>query len=103
MFGAQTGQVLATINVGGVLEEAVEDAAANCMYVNIEDKGAIGVIDTQKHALVATWPIAGCEGPTGLAFDAPHHLLLSACDAKMAVTGSTSGRAVTGFSDSRWH
>jgi hypothetical protein len=28
VFDAQTGKVLATINVGGVLEEAVEDAAA---------------------------------------------------------------------------
>ena len=97
VFDAQTGKVLATINVGGVLEEAVEDAAANRMYVNIEDKGAIGVMDTRKHTLVATWPIAGCEGPTALAFDAAHHLLLSACDGTMAVTDSTSGKAVTSF------
>lgn len=97
VFDAQTGKVQATIDVGGVLEEAVEDAVANRMYVNIEDKGAIGVMDTQKHTLVATWPIAGCEGPTGLAFDASHHLLLSACDGKMAVTDSTSGKAVTSF------
>jgi hypothetical protein len=54
-------------------------------------------MDTEKHILVATWPIAECEGPTGLAFDAAHHLLLSACDGKMAVTDSTSGKAVTSF------
>src|SRR6185436_20259369 len=85
VFDAQSGKVLATIGVGGELEEAVEDAAAHRMYVNVEDKGAIGVMDTEKHTLVATWPIAGCEGPTALAFDAAHHLLLSACDGKMAV------------------
>ena len=65
--------------------------------MNVEDKGAIAVIDTIKHTLVATWPIADCEGPTGLAFDAKNHLLLSACDGKMAVTDSTSGKAVTSF------
>ena len=97
VFDAQTGKVIATIDVGGELEEAVEDPAANRMYVNVEDKGAIGVIDTQKHALVATWPMAGCEGPTGLAFDQKNHLLLSACDGKMAVTDSRSGKAVTSF------
>ena len=97
VFDAQTGKVIATINVGGDLEEAVEDAAANRMFVNVEDKGAIGVMDTVKHTLVATWPIAECEGPTGLAFDAKNHLLLSACDGKMAVTDSTSGKAVTSF------
>jgi DNA-binding beta-propeller fold protein YncE len=97
VFGAQTGTVLATIVVGGELEEAVEDPDANRMYVNIEDKGAIGVMDTRTHTLVATWPIAECEGPTGLAFDAKNHLLLSACDGKMAVTDSRSGKAVTSF------
>jgi YVTN family beta-propeller protein len=97
VFDAQTGKVIATINVGGELEEAVEDAAANRMYVNVEDKGVIGVMDTQKHTLVATWPIADCEGPTGLAFDQKNHLLMSACDGTMAVTDSTSGKAVTSF------
>ena len=33
----------------------------------------------------------------GLAFDAKNHLLLSACDGKMAVTDSRSGKAVTSF------
>ena len=55
------------------------------------------MVDTIRHTLVATWPIAGCEGPTGLAFDAKNHLLLSACDGKMAVTDSRSGKAVTSF------
>jgi hypothetical protein len=96
-FDARTGKVIATIDVGGELEEAVEDAPANRMFVNVEDKGAIGVMDTVKHTLVATWPIAECEGPTGLAFDAKNHLLLSACDGKMAVIDSTSGKTVTSF------
>ena len=97
VFGAQDGKVIATIALSGELEEAVEDAAANRMFVNIEDKGAIGVMDTVKHTLVATWPIVGCEGPTGMAFDQKNHLILSACDGKMAVTDSTSGKAVTSF------
>jgi DNA-binding beta-propeller fold protein YncE len=96
-FDPMTAKVVATITVGGTLEEAVEDPAAGRVYVNVENRGAIGVVDTKTHALVATWPIADCEGPTGLAFDAAHHLLLSACDGKMAVTDSTSGKAVTSF------
>lgn len=96
-FDPMSGKVIATIDVGGELEEAVEDPAANRVYVNVEDKGTIAVVDTVKHAVVATWPITGCEGPTGLAFDAQNHLLLSACDGKMAVTDSRSGKAVTSF------
>ncbi len=96
-FDPMTGKVIATIEVGGTLEEAIEDPGAHRVYVNVEDKGALAVVDTLTHALVATWPMAGCEGPTGLAFDAKNHLLLSACDGKMAITDSTSGRAVTSF------
>jgi DNA-binding beta-propeller fold protein YncE len=96
-FDPMSGNVIATIEVGGELEEAVEDPSANRVYVNVEDKGTLAVIDTRKHSLVATWPIAECEGPTGLAFDAKNHLLLSACDGKMAVTDSRSGKAVTSF------
>ena len=96
-FDPMSAKVIATIDVGGELEEAVEDSSANRVYVNVEDKGAIAVVDTLRHAVVATWPLGGCEGPTGLAFDPTNHLLLSACDGKMAVTDSRSGKAVTSF------
>lgn len=96
-FDPMSGRIIATIEIGGQLEEAVEDASANRVYVNVEDKGAMAVVDTRTHALVATWPLAGCEGPTGLAFDAKNHLLLSACDGRMTVTDSRSGKAVTSF------
>ena len=96
-FDPMSGKVIATVDVGGELEEAVEDPSANRVYVNVEDKGTVAVIDTRKHTLVAMWRLRDCEGPTGLAFDAKNHLLLSACDGKMAVTDSRSGNAVTSF------
>jgi hypothetical protein len=67
------------------------------VYVNVEDKAVIGVVDTKQHALVATWPIPKCEEPTGLAFDEQNHLLLSACQGSMAVVDSRSGTVVTRF------
>jgi DNA-binding beta-propeller fold protein YncE len=97
VFDPMTARVTATIEIGGQLEEAVDDPVVRRVYVNVEDKGTIAVIDTVKHAVVATWPIAECESPTGLAFDAKNHLLLSACDGRMAVTDSRSGKAVTSF------
>jgi DNA-binding beta-propeller fold protein YncE len=95
-FDPVTAAVIATIDVGGELEEAVEDASAHRVYVNVENKGALAVIDTVTHALVTTWPL-GCEGPTGLAFDARNHVLLSACDGKMAVTDSRNGEPLGSF------
>ena len=95
-FDPITAKLIATIEVGGELEEAVEDPSAHRVYVNVEDKGALAVVDTLTHALVATWPL-GCEGPTGLAFDARNHVLLSACDGKMALTDSRSGKSLGSF------
>jgi hypothetical protein len=96
-FDAASGKLVATIAVGGELEEAVEDPAVHRVYVNIENKGALAVIDTVAHSVVATWPLTGCEGPTALAFDAKNRRLLSACDGKMVVTDSGSGKVVTSF------
>ena len=96
-YDPMSGKVVATIEVGGELEEAVEDTTAHRVYVNVEDKGTLAVVDTVTHAVVATWPLADCKGPTGLAFDAKNHLLLSACNGRMAVTDSRSGKAVTSF------
>jgi YVTN family beta-propeller protein len=95
-FDPTTAKVIATIPVGGELEEAVEDPSAHRVYVNVEDKGALAVVDTMTHSMVATWPL-GCEGPTGLAFDAKNHVLLSACDGKMALTDSRSGKPLGSF------
>ena len=96
-FGAASGAVLATIQVGGALEEAVEDPSAGRVYVNIEDRAAIGVVDTGRHALVATWRLPECQEPTGMAFDVRNHLLMSACQGSMAVVDSTTGAIVTRF------
>jgi DNA-binding beta-propeller fold protein YncE len=96
VFGAATGQKVATIELGGKPEAAVEDLPTNRLFVNIEDKGAIAVIDTTKHTLVATWPLTGCEEPTGLGYDPKNHRLFSACGNKvMVVTDSVSGQNVT--------
>ena len=96
-FHPETGAIVATIDVGGQLEEAVEDTTAGRVYVNVEDKNAIAVVDVARHAVVANWPVAECEGPTGLAFDQAHHRLLAACDKRMVVVDSVSGKAVTSF------
>ena len=96
VFEAATGRVVATIELGGKPEAVVQDVLTNRLFVNLEDTGAIGVIDSKAHTLLATWPLAGCEEPTGLGYDAKSHRLFSACANKvMVVTDSTSGKHVT--------
>jgi len=45
------------------------------VFVNIEDKNSVDVIDITTHKVVANWPVAPAEEPTGMAIDLERHLL----------------------------
>lgn len=95
VLDAQTYAVVATLKVPGKPEFAVADGAGK-VYVNIEtEPGQLVMIDARVPAVRATWTLAGCASPTGLALDDAHHRLFSVCDGKvMAVTDASSGRRV---------
>ena len=42
-------------------EAVALDVASHRLIVNLGDTGAIGVSDVSAHALLATWPLAGCN------------------------------------------
>jgi DNA-binding beta-propeller fold protein YncE len=89
-----TGRELAVIAFEGNPELPADDGKGR-LFVNIEDKAQIAVLDTRAMKVTATWALAGCEGPTGLALDVAHQRLFSACDnGVMVVTDASSGRQV---------
>ena len=86
-----TRTVIATIPLAGKPEFAAADGQGN-VYNNLEDKSQIVRIDARTHAVTATWP-AGCESPSGLAFDIAGHRLFPVCDGKkMSVIDSATGK-----------
>ena len=95
VLNAATLEVVNTLKVSGKPEFAQSDAAGR-VYVNIESEpGQLVVIDGKIPAVKATWPLAGCNAPTGLAIDEAHHRLFSVCDDNvMAVTDSATGKQV---------
>jgi YVTN family beta-propeller protein len=95
VINAKAATVSTTIPLGGNPEFAVVDEAAGRVYCNIEDKSEVAVIDVDKHEVVAHWPLAPGEGPSGIALDATHHRLFSGCHNKMMVMLDTeSGKVV---------
>ena len=86
-------KVVATIPVGGELEFAVPDGAGK-VYVNVEDKNQIAVIDTATKKVTARYALKGCDGPTGLAYDAADKLLISSCDGSAHVVRADNGMEV---------
>jgi len=91
---AATGKVAGTIALDGKPEFAVADGDGR-VYVNIEDKSEMQAIDSQKLAVTATWKLAPCQEPSGLAIDAGHRRLFAGCDNKMmAVVDADSGKVL---------
>jgi DNA-binding beta-propeller fold protein YncE len=95
VIDAKSAQVVATIPLGGKPEFAQADAAAGLVFVNLEDKNEVAVIDVKTRAVIHRWPIAPGEAASGLALDAAHHRLFLGCDNHLlAMLDSTSGKVL---------
>ncbi len=89
------GKVLATIPVGGKPETAVSNEKGK-LYVNIEDKNEIVVIDVKTFTVEAHWPLLPAEEPTGLAIDRKTNRLFAGCGNKLlAIVDAVDGRLIT--------
>lgn len=94
----QAMKVVRTITAKPALEFAVI-GRGRTLYVNNEDENEIEVIDLAAGKLVGSIALTGCEGPTGLAFDASHDRLISACaNGKAAMVDSRAAK-LTGLID----
>ena len=95
VINSKAATVSATIPLGGTPEFAAVDEAAGRVYCNIEDKSEVVVIDAEKHKVIAHWPLAPGEGPSGIALDARHHRLFSGCHNKiMTMLDTDSGKVI---------
>src|SRR6202049_926541 len=91
---AASGKVLGTIKLDGKPEFAASDAKGE-IFVNIEDKSELTVIDPNKLEVKAKWPLAPCTEPSGLAIDRKNRRLFAGCDNKMmAVVDADSGKVL---------
>jgi YVTN family beta-propeller protein len=94
VIDTKTNTVLATVALPGRPEFPVSDGHG-FVYDNIEDKSEIVKLDAKAHTVAATWSVAPCEEPSGLAIDAAHHRLFSVChNQMMAVVDTESGKVV---------
>jgi YVTN family beta-propeller protein len=96
VIDAKTATVSATIELGGSPEFAAVDEGAGRVYCNLEDKSEVAVIDSTKHEVVARWPVAPGEEPSGIALDAAHHRLFAGCNNKMMIMLDTATGKVVG-------
>jgi YVTN family beta-propeller protein len=88
----KTNAILATIEVNGKPETAVSDNNGK-IFVNIEDKNEIAVVDLKTYSVVNRWAL-GAEGPTGLAYDKSAKRLFAGCDKYLVIVNSENGKVV---------
>ena len=88
---AAAARLVEPIALGGKPEFAVTNGAGK-VYVNIEDKAELLVIDAQSLAIEKRYSLAPCQAPTGLAID-PKGRLFSVCaNELMVVSDPASGK-----------
>ncbi|MGA9507640.1 MAG: YncE family protein [Candidatus Sulfotelmatobacter sp.] len=94
VLDTSSNAVVATIDLPGKPEFPQADGKGS-VFDNIEDKNEIVKLDAASHKVVALWPLAGCESPSGMAIDRDKHRLFSVCDGgKMAVVDYESGKVL---------
>jgi DNA-binding beta-propeller fold protein YncE len=90
------GTVLGTIDIGGAPEQGQADGKGK-IYVDIEDKNAIAVIDANTMKMVGKYDLSSKSGGcAGLALDIKNNILFAACRDKndMVILSATDGHII---------
>jgi DNA-binding beta-propeller fold protein YncE len=91
------GSILGTIDIGGAPEQAATDGHGK-IYVDIEDKAAIAVIDADAMKMVGKFDVSSKGGGcAGLALDAKNSVLFAACrdNKNMIILSARDGHILT--------
>jgi DNA-binding beta-propeller fold protein YncE len=96
VIDAKDGSVLGTIDLGGAPEQAVTDGKGH-IYVDIEDKNNVAVVDAQSMQVTTHYDLADNKTPAGLAFDAKNQILFVACrnPAVSVIMNARTGKIIT--------
>jgi DNA-binding beta-propeller fold protein YncE len=94
-----TGDILGTADLDDAGPEGAAADGKGHIFVNLEGKNEIQVVDIKTWKATAIWPLADCEGPTGIAYDAASNRIFSGCNKTSAVVDANSGKVVASISN----
>ena len=78
MIDPKEGSVLGTIDLGGAPEQAASDGSGH-LYVDLEDKNSVAVVDLKTLKVTANYDLGGKGGPAGMGFDTKNRVLFVFC------------------------
>jgi DNA-binding beta-propeller fold protein YncE len=94
VLDAKDGSIVGTIDLGGSPEQAASDGQGH-LYVDLEDKDSIAVVDVKTMKVTATYSLGGKGGgPGGLGLDAKNQVLFAFCHqpATAVILSATDGK-----------
>jgi len=89
------GKIEPPIELGGAPEFFASDGAGK-VFIALEDKDVVAVVDLKARKVTARWPVAPGGHPTGMAIDKKNHLLFIGCrnPQKLIVMSAEDGKVV---------
>jgi len=89
-----TGEIVGTAELEDTAPEGAAADGKGHVFVNNESKHTIQVVDVKTWKATASWPLAPCQGPTGIAYDRATNRLFSGCNKTSVVLDASSGKVV---------
>src|SRR5216110_348474 len=89
-----SGDITGTVELEDNAPEGAASDGKGKLFVNNEGKSTIQVIDDKAMKVLASWPLAPCEGPTGIAYDRATNRIFSGCGKTSVVVDPASGKVV---------
>jgi DNA-binding beta-propeller fold protein YncE len=99
VIDGKDGSVVGTIDLGGMPEQGVSDGKGH-LYIDVEDKERIAVVDVKTLAVTNTFDLTGKGGTcAGLALDIKNRVLFATCrnPKAMVILNADDGNIITIF------
>lgn len=89
----KSGKIDPPIELGGAPEFLASDGTGK-VYINLEDKDVVAVVDLNSRKVIARWPVAPGGHPVGMSLDTNTHRLFIGCrnPQKLIVMNSENGK-----------
>ena len=94
VLDARDGAVVGQLTTTGAAPEGGVSNGTGRVFINLEDKSAMDVVDDRTWKVVDTWSVAPCKSPTGIAMDRATNRIFVGCSDTSIVVDGSNGKIV---------
>lgn len=95
----KTGAIVGTAQLEDNGPEGAASDGKGRLFVNNEGTNTMQVLDARTLTVTTSWPLAPCEGPTGIAYDRATRRIFAGCGKTSVVVDATTGKVVASIAN----